>query len=78
VHHRETTIEGRGSGHDIVMTKVSVDASRNRDQRIVQKRSGGPRQTNGRRIGRGRFVDGAVSLYDGAVFYADDTKRRRV
>jgi len=34
--------------------------------------------TNGTWVGRGRLLDGSVSLYDGAIFYAGDTKLRLV
>jgi transcriptional regulator with GAF, ATPase, and Fis domain len=75
--HRETITGGRGSTLDVVLTDDSVSTShfeiRLTTEGVILRDLG---STNGTWIGRSRLVDGTVSLYDGATFYAGDTKLR--
>lgn len=74
---RDSVTGGRGSTHDVVLTDDSVSTShfeiRLTTQGVLLQDLG---STNGTWIGRGRLGDGAVSLYDGATFYAGHTKLR--
>ncbi len=77
--HRRTITGGRGATHDVVLSDDSVSTShfeiRLTAQGVILRDLG---STNGTWVGRGRLVDGTVSLFDGAVFYAGDTKLRLV
>jgi DNA-binding NtrC family response regulator len=77
--HRDSVTGGRGATHDVVLTDDSVSTShfeiRLTAEGVILRDLG---STNGTWIGRSRLVDGTVSLFDGATFYAGDTKLRLV
>jgi DNA-binding NtrC family response regulator len=77
--HRDVVTGGRAPTHDLVLTDDSVSTShfeiRLTAEGVILRDLG---STNGTWLGRSRLVDGTVSLFDGAAFYAGDTKLRLV
>ncbi|MCH9679821.1 MAG: sigma-54-dependent Fis family transcriptional regulator, partial [Deltaproteobacteria bacterium] len=75
--NRSVLTGGRAASHDIVIDDESVSTTHFEIKLgahgIVLRDLG---STNGTWIGRSRLLDGAVSLFDGATFYAGNIKLR--
>ncbi|MEX1365584.1 MAG: sigma 54-interacting transcriptional regulator, partial [Nannocystaceae bacterium] len=76
---RTAIIGGRAPGLDVQLTDSSVSTAhfelRLAPEGVLLRDLG---STNGTWLGKARLADGTVSLFDGAVFYAGDTKLRLV